>query len=456
MGACGSVTSSKKKKANNNNFLNNNDTSKNSINNNNINNITKLKKKKNQVIISVKYNDNDIIELYLDKKQKISDLINELKLDLEYDYDFYDSNEILINDKIHEELDKIFNIKKQILIIIKQFSLQLAKNNREYIYNNTSLIGTLAFNHLSLLGIFIYNINLKQIISYEYPFQDYYQLQFINKFTAFCNSKNSLYISGGENENDNDNDNEGSNNFIKIDLEQLKQNELLYNNLIQLNYKRYWHSMIFIPEKYIYIIGGPHIKETEIYDISKNEIKIDGKLNYERCEPSLILVNNKYLYCICGFCLNTNFVDTIEKCNLYKKERKWEIVNYHIKTNEENITERSLIVSFFGVSYINENIILIGDKENNNIINPNYLLKPNDIDIDIIEEYGFIESDNTRLFTEKFFIPFNNNESIAFIFKSGDPKILIVNNNDGNIKEIILKEKKEDSSVVDNNANNCN
>jgi hypothetical protein len=278
-------------------------------------------------------------------------------------------------------------------------------------------------------------------MSYEYPLQDYDQLQFINKFTAYCNSNNSLYISGGEN------DNEGNNDFIKIDLEQLKQNELLYTNLIRLIYKRYWHSMIFIPEKYIYIIGGPNIKDTEMYDISKNEITIDGKLNYERCEPSLILVNNKYLYCICGFHLNDNFVDTIEKCNLYKKERNWEIVNYHIKINEENLTVRSLIVSFFGVSYIDDNIILIDDKENNNIINPNYLLKPNEKDIDMIEEFGFIESDNTRLFAEKCFIPFNNNESIAFTFKSGTPKILILNNNDGTIKEIILIEKKEDSSI---------
>ena len=432
MGACGSISSKKKESNNYNN------------NTQNIleNNMTKLKKKKNQIIISVKYNENDIIELLLDKKQKLSDLINELKLDSEYDYDFYDSNEILINEKINEEIENIFDIKNPILIIIKQFSLQLSKNNRKYISSNTSLIGTLTFNDPSLLGIFIYNINFKQILSYEYPFQDYFQLQFINKFTAFCNSNNILYISGGG-----ENYNDGSNNFIKINLEQLKQNELLYINLISLNYKRYWHSMIFIPEKYIYIVGGYLVKETEMYDIDKNEIKIDGKLNYERCEPSLILVNNKYLYCICGFQLNNNFVDTIEKCNLYKKERNWEIVNYQIKSYEESTTVRSLIVSFFGVSYINDNIILIGDKENSNIINPNYLLKPNDKDIDIIEEYGYIESDNIRLFSEKFLGPFNDDESISLSFNGGDPKLLILNNSYGSIREIILKESDEESYI---------
>ena len=50
----------------------------------------KQKKKKNQVNITVKYNDDTPIDLLLDKKQRISDLINEMKLDPENDYDFYD------------------------------------------------------------------------------------------------------------------------------------------------------------------------------------------------------------------------------------------------------------------------------------------------------------------------------------------------------------------------------
>ena len=429
MGVCGTSRSSRKIKQNRSVFSDNNSE----------NNIPVIKKKKNQVIISVKYNDNEKLVLLLDKNKKLSELYDQMKLDLQYDYDFYDSNQTVINDKINEPIEKNFDINNPLIIIIKQYNLKIPKNIREYFSNNTSLIGTLTFNNSSLLGIFIYNITLNQIFSYEYSFQDYSQLQFINKFSSFCNSNNLLYISGGENLN------EGNNNFVKINLKEINQNELVYNKLVSLNYKRYWHSMIFIPEKYIIIVGGPDVKETEIYDIELNQIKANGKLNYERCEPSLILVNHKYLYCICGFQLNNNFVDTIEKCNLIKKEINWEIVNYQIKNEEDKKIERNhLLVSFFGVSYVNDDIILIGDKENNQIINPNYLLKPNEKDIDIIAEYGFIESNNTRLFSEKFFIPFTTNESIALPFKSGDPKILILNNNNGNIKEIILKENNED------------
>ena len=429
MGVCGASSSSKKI-----------DTNKNIIiDNNSENNIPTIKKKKNQVIISVKYNENEKLVLLLDKNQKLSELFDQMKLDLQYDYDFYDSNLNIINDKINDPIEKIFDINNPIIILIKQFNLKIPKNIREYISNKTSLIGTLTFNNSSLLGIFIYNITLNQIFSYEYPFHDYSELQFINHFSSFCNSNNSIYISGGENQN------EGNNNFVKIDLNEINQNELIYNKLVSLNYKRYWHSMIFIPEEYIIIVGDPGVKETEIYNLELNEIKVNGKLNYERCEPSLILVNNKYLYCICGFELNNNFVNTIEKCNLIKKEINWEIVNYQIKNEEDKKIERNnLLVSFFGVSYVNDDIILIGDKDNNKIINPNYLLKPNNKDIDIIVEYGFIESNNTRLFPEKFFIPFNNDESIALPFKSGEPQILILNNNNGNIKEIILKENNED------------
>ena len=73
-----------------------------------------------------------------------------------------------------------------------------------------------------------------------------------------------MFISGGEDES---NSNQGQNLFIKINLEEIASKELNYSSLISLKYKRYWHSMIFIPEKYIYIIGGPGTKETELYDI---------------------------------------------------------------------------------------------------------------------------------------------------------------------------------------------
>ena len=401
-------------------------------------------KTQNIIKISIRYNNEPEKEISIDENEKLFSVIKAIGESEEADYDFYDSNNILINDKIDEEISKIFSTKNKILITIKKVSLNLVKDNRKFISDNTSLVGTLTFNNNSSIGIFIYNTKTKQIISHELTFEKYELLKNINNLTAFCNGKNSLFISGGEDES---NLHQGQNLFIKINLEEVKPNALIYSNLTPLKYKRYWHSMIFIPEKYIYIVGGPGTKETELYDIENNTMISSESLNYERCEPSLILVDNKYLYCICGFQLENYFIDTIEKCDLNKRERKWEIVNYQIKSGEEIILDRSLIVSFFGVSYIKNDILLIGDKENAKVINPNYLLKPNDKDIDIIEEYGYIEGENTRLFSEKFFIPINENESIALPFKKGDAKILILNNNDGKIKEIILKENIDENDI---------
>ena len=61
--------------------------------------------------------------------------------------------------------------------------------------------------------------------------------------------------------------------------------------------------MIFIPYRFIFIVGGSNTKEVVIYDIRRNMKAIDRYLITERCEPSLILVNQKFLYAFCGFCL---------------------------------------------------------------------------------------------------------------------------------------------------------
>ncbi len=45
--------------------------------------------------------------------------------------------------------------------------------------------------------------------------------------------------------------------------------------------------MIFIPKKYIFIVSGRNNKSVELFDIEKNEIKIDSYLNEARSECSL-------------------------------------------------------------------------------------------------------------------------------------------------------------------------
>ena len=251
----------------------------------------------------------------------------------------------------------------------------------------------------------------------------------VNQFSAYCNALNKLYISGGDLGN-----NQITDTFLCIDLNQVEQNIFVPTTLCNLLKKRYWHSMIFIPEKYIFIIGGPNEMDVELYDMEKNICTIDSRLNTDRCEPSLILVNDKYLYTFFGFHLYESFINSIERCNINKKHRDWEMVNYKL-SNTPNLAK-----AFFGVSYVGNNIILVSDKENQNDLKPNYLLSPGKDNCDIISDEGILNSKSSRLFGEKFFIPFTEEESINMAFKSGEPKIFIVNNISGAINELCFNE----------------
>ena len=45
-----------------------------------------------------------------------------------------------------------------------------------------------------------------------------------------------------------------------------------------LNEARTWHRMIFISKKYVFIVSGINNKSVELFDLEKNEIKIDSYL----------------------------------------------------------------------------------------------------------------------------------------------------------------------------------
>ena len=110
------------------------------------------------------------------------------------------------------------------------------------------------------------------------------------------------------------------------------------------------------------------------------------------------------------------------------------MVNYRL----ENCP--GLITSFYGVTYIENDILLVSDRESPNDFKPNYVLSPGLDGDDVIRLEGVMDSRSSRLFTEKFFIPYNDVESLSLRFKSGEPKLFMVNNLTGKINELCLKE----------------
>ena len=345
------------------------------------------------------------------------------------EYDFYDARGYSIDDYLYTPFYEWHNTYRTLRIKLVRSGLHIVNDIRDYISKNTYLVGCLTFDKPNTFGIFTFDKTNNSTLSFEYSTNIYLQMKTVNQFSAYCNALNKLYISGGEIIN-----NQATDSFICIDLNELQQNIFVPSQLCSLKKRRYWHSMIFIPEKYIFIIGGPNELDVELYDIDKNIIQIDSQLNTERCEPSLILVNNKFLYAIFGFHLYESFINTIERCNLHKRKRAWENVEYKL-SNTPN-----LVRGFFGVSYVGNNILLISDKENQNDLKPNYVLTPGKGNIDTISEEGILNSRSSRLFAEKFFIPFTENESMNLAFKSGEPKIFIVNNDNGTINELCITE----------------
>ena len=379
------------------------------------------------IVVQLPGREIDITKLYEDNT--LMDIDPFLVPDSIDEFDVCDSRGYIINDLLYTPFNQWHNARRTLKIKLKRSGLIIPNELRNYIAQRTNLIGCLTFDKPNSFGLFLFNKMDNSTLSFEYSTNIYLQMRTVNQFSAYCNALNKLYISGGEIGN-----NQVTDSFICIDLNEVQQNIFIPTQLCNLKRRRYWHSMIYIPEKYIFIVGGPNETTVELYDIEKNISTIDSQLNTERCEPSLILVNNKYLYSIFGFHLYESFIDTIERCNLHKKNRNWEMVEYKLSNTPK--LERA----FFGVSYVNNNIILISDKENENDLKPNYILSPGMGNNDTISDEGILNSKNSRLFAEKFFIPFTENESINLAFKSGEPKIFVVNNNSGAINELCLDE----------------
>ena len=190
--------------------------------------------------------------------------------------------------------------------------------------------------------------------------------------------------------------------------------------------------MIFVPEKYIFIIGGSS-KSVEIYDIEKNDLTKDSELNEMRSESTLCLVNNTYLYAFCGYVLHQTFNCSVEKCNLRKSERIWEYANFNMANNIE------FFPSFFCVSYYkNDEIILVGGNDSIEEKNKSYIIKiSNDENhFDEINEFNNFGDEKFGVFRDKLFTPIDNNYAINIPLIYGEHiQLLLLNMETGKIEQ---------------------
>ena len=129
------------------------------------------------------------------------------------------------------------------------------------------------------------------------------------------------------------------------------------------------------------------------------------------------LIYHKFWYAFCGFHLYETFINFIERFNLHRKRRYREIANYKLKNFP------GLITVFYGVTYIENDILLTNDRKTTNDFKPNYILTTGRDGSDIIRQEGVLDSRFCRLFSEKFSLPYSDAEYINLHFKPVESKM---------------------------------
>jgi hypothetical protein len=400
------------------------------------------------------------ITLSMDQNKTLNDLFNELKINPKSEYDIQIKDGQLIQDVdkseriidiFYQNITNINNTNKEVNFELIYKGLKIPENVIESYINKNPIIGSPVFDNPDFFAIITFNTKNKELEFYNYEHTDFSLLNKFNSFTAYCNANGLLYISGGENEQSEDFEKSvvEYNDFFYIDLKELKP----YNNsghsngndenIIKENHQldikelpnllepRTWHSMIFVPVKYIFIVGGS-TKSVEVYDIEENTLVKDSDLLEMRSECTLCMVNDVYLYAFCGFLLHQTFNYTVERCNLRKSKRIWEFVQFN---NNNNL---KFIPSFFCVSYYkNNDIILVGGNDSIEECNKSYIVKigMEDNSHDEINEFNFGE-EKFGVFRDKLFTPIDVKYAINIPLIYGEHiQLLLLNMETGEIEQ---------------------
>ena len=372
----------------------------------------------------------------------MNQILSNMKLKKNSDYVIeFDNNLTIGADKKDEKFENILNelFKNNIPEVINmkytQKGLDIPENVVQAYRENTKIIGSAILDNPETFGIITYENNTRELNPYYYQRSEYPELNTLNSFTAYCNAKNCLYFSGGEKEQPYEKEDNSLpyDEFICIDLTELStnKNKLVINKLNNLINPRTWHSMIFVPNKYIFIVGGSNTKSVELYDIEEKKLTEDSELNEIRCECTLCLVNNTYLYAFYGFLLHQDYNNSIERCNLLKEERKWENINVI-----ENCAVK-FKPSFFAISYfLNDNLLLIGGNDTGEDERNDYIYKfgKEENQKDEIEDYKFELKENLNIFKDKLFMPLENNKAVNIpLIIGGEIKVIILDTENGEV-----------------------
>ena len=248
-----------------------------------------------------------------------------------------------------------------------------------------------------------------------------FNLYDFNYTSAYCDSPNFLFISGGEQKS------KILDNFWIIEHE-------LYNiENKKMPYPKKNHSMIYIEEGLVYIVGGNN-NITFFYDLEKDEFIKCGNLIQVCLEPTLLRIND-FIYCLSSL-KDKNF---FERIKISRMSGNWEKVNVFISPeNKIKFTN-----NFFGALNMGDgNLIICGGNdisENSFIFNcfSHTLIKTDEKDENI-------ELGDKRLY------PIDNNYYIGISrYFEENKEIIILNKETKKLKKI----KCSTTEIIGNHFN---
>ena len=237
--------------------------------------------------------------------------------------------------------------------------------------------------------------------------------------SAFCNSNDALYMSGGEKEK------KPTKDFWKIshnrDVLDYKQMPCCKKN----------HSMIYIPNNCVFMVGG-NSKNTFYYDTKKDIFCKWAELNEPVDKPALVFVDNRYLYSFpsdsCEF----------ERSDL-KASPSWEKVNPIMKDGTQfNLKNYNVGTDKYG------NIILYGGDNEDDESGYYYVYDPKNNEME--QSIGF---NSYVVSNDKQFYPINNYNSVLFPKNFEDDNSIYVMKKNGNVQPFKFNIEQNEKNTKD-------
>lgn len=190
-------------------------------------------------------------------------------------------------------------------------------------------------------GLYIYFPKKGILNLEEYKIDDIkeYNLNQISSSSSYCNSPDSFFISGG-----------GVISQNPINYFWIINKEDLSVKMKNMPFGKKEHSMIYIPNEIVFIIGG-NDKKCCFYNIQKDNFSKWADLNAQHTKPALIHYKN-YIYCFNELTKEKNY---FERTNTSNKYSLWEKIFPKFKRNTYLYNKK-----IFWVSKCANNSIIFG------------------------------------------------------------------------------------------------